>query len=120
MHEYRIRKRLKLVSLTVRTNSFKNQSMPNDFVVGLLCDFLIQVILIRIRCIDYFFALDTKHMIVQVGTPIVAIGARHTHMANLSILTKQVQISIYSSMTDFRILLMHFAVNLVSRRMIVP
>ena len=72
------------------------------------------------RRIADFFTLDAEHMIVQIGAQVVTVRSRHSHMADQTVLTKMVQITVYGSMADFRILLMNFIEYLISRRVICP
>ena len=72
------------------------------------------------RRITYFFALDAKHMIVQIGAQIVSVRSRHSHMTYQTVLTKKVQITVYGSMADFRIQLMHIIEYLISRWVVRP
>ena len=57
-------------------------------------------------------------MIVQIGAQVVSVRSRHPHMADQAFLTKKVQITVYCSVTDFRIQLMHIIEYLVGRRMV--
>lgn len=70
--------------------------------------------------IDYFFALDAEHMIVKIGAKVVSVRSRHSHMADQTVLTKKVQITVYGSVADFRVLLMNFIEYLISRWVICP
>lgn len=72
------------------------------------------------RRIAHFSALDAEHMIVQIGAQVVSVRPRHAHMANKTVLTKKVQITVYGSMADFRIQLMHIMEYLIRRWVVCP
>lgn len=70
--------------------------------------------------IAYFFALDAEHMIVKIGAKVVSVRSRHSHMADQTVLTKKVQITVYGSVADFRIQLMHIIEYLIGCWVICP
>ena len=72
------------------------------------------------RRIAHFFALDAENMIVHIGAKVVSVRSRHSHMADQTVLTKMVQITVYCSMADFRIQLMHIFKYLVSCWVVCP
>ena len=81
-------------------------------------DFVIQAILVRVRGIRDLFTTDAKQMVVQIGTQVVTVGARHPDMADLPLLTQKVQIAVDRSAADVRVNGKDVIENLIRRRMV--
>lgn len=118
MHVHRVRKRADLVALTHRANPLKDQTVAGNVIPCFAGDFVIQAILIRVRGIRDLFTADAKQMVVQIGTQVVTVGARHPDMADLPLLTQKVQIAVDRSAADVRVDGKDIIENLIRRRMV--
>ena len=101
-----------------RTYYLKKCSVADYFATCSFGCFLVEICFIRVRRINNLFAFDAEHMIVQIGTKIISVRTRNTHMTNFSVLRQAVQIAINRSVADIGIFLMYILINLLGGRMV--